>query len=125
MPGLGRTNSWAKTGKGPIELHKKAIRAIMGANGVRFIIYIKYALYIMKNKSTRPLLGKRFLDLDRQNEYRYTWKPCPPFGQANARVAELVYAYVSEAYGESLESSNLSSGTFLTSFVLAKVRLAY
>ncbi len=28
-----------------------------------------------------------------------------------AGVAELVYAYVSEAYGESLESSNLSSGT--------------
>jgi hypothetical protein len=28
-------------------------------------------------------------------------------------VAELVYAYVSEAYGESLESSNLSSGTII------------
>ena len=28
-------------------------------------------------------------------------------------VAELVYAYVSEAYGESLGSSNLSSGTII------------
>ena len=33
--------------------------------------------------------------------------------QAFAGVAELVYAYVSEAYGESLESSNLSSGTII------------
>ena len=32
-----------------------------------------------------------------------------------AGVAELVYAYVSEAYGESLESSNLSSGTNIVS----------
>ena len=31
--------------------------------------------------------------------------------EKSAGVAELVYAYVSEAYGESLESSNLSSGT--------------
>ena len=56
-------------------------------------------------KIPKEQLYQLTLIVDRQISCRYT---CP---EEFAGVAELVYAYVSEAYGESLESSNLSSGT--------------